>query len=460
MSKSDRGRRFATEVVGTLQGAGFRALWAGGCVRDLMLGLNPADYDVATDATPEQVIALFGRRTVPVGVSFGVVRVLGPHASGIEVEVATFRSDGVYVDGRRPESVTFSSLELDAARRDFTINGMFLDPFTDEVIDHVGGRADLRDRILRAIGDPAARFREDKLRLLRAVRFAARFEMAMEPGTRSALRAMAGQVVQVAAERIAQELRKMLVDEHRATAMQLALDEGLTPAILPPVASMRGVAHGCPVQPDGDLWDHSLRALRHLPTKTSFPLAFAALLHDVGEPETLTIEEGLARFPDHEQAGRRIADGLCRQLKLSNQERERITWLVGSHHALDGATTLRDSQRKRLLARPGVDELLALCRADALACTGDTRQVDYCEAYLRDQPAGPIDPPPLVTGDDLVSHGLRPGAHFARLLDQVRDAQLDGVVIGRSEALAWLDRLLASEGTPGSGHGGGSDSER
>ncbi len=442
MSKSDRGRQFATEVVGKLQGAGFRALWAGGCVRDLMLGLTPADYDVATGATPEQVIALFGRRTVPVGVSFGVVRVLGPHASGVEVEVATFRSDGAYVDGRRPESVTFSSPELDAARRDFTINGMFLDPFTNEVIDYVGGRADLRDRILRAIGDPASRFREDKLRLLRAVRFAARFEMDVESGTRSALRAMAGQVVQVAAERIAQELRKMLVDEHRATAMQFALDDGLAAAILPPVASMKGMVHGQPFQPDGDLWDRSMLVLRLLPAGTGFPLAFAALLHDVGKPETQTLEDGLLHFPDHELAGRRIADGLCRQLKLSNGERERVTWLVGSHHALDRATTLRDSRLKRLLARPGIEELLALHRADALANTGDTRQVDYCETYLRDQPAGPIDPPPLVTGDDLVGHGLRPGAHFARLLDQVRDAQLDRVVTSKKEALEWLDLLL------------------
>ena len=443
MSKSDRARQFAMEVVGKLQGAGFRALWAGGCVRDLMLGLTPADYDVATDATPEQVIALFGRRTVPVGVSFGVVRVLGPHGSGIEVEVATFRSDGAYVDGRRPESVTFSSPELDAARRDFTINGMFLDPFTDEVIDYVGGRADLRDRILRAIGDPAARFREDKLRLLRAVRFAARFGMAIEPETRSALRAMAGQVVQVAAERIAQELRKMLVHERRATAMQLALDEGLAAAILPPVVAMRGMAHGRPVQPEGDLWDHTLLVLRLLPAGTSFPLAFAALLHDVGKPATLTIEEGRARFPDHEQAGRRIADELCRQLKLSNQERERVTWLVGfAPRPGSRRRALRDSQLKRLLARPGIDELLALHRADALANTGDTRQVDYCEAYLRDQPAGPINPPPLVTGDDLVQPRPAPRRHFARLLEQVRDAQLDRVVSSKEEALEWLDLIL------------------
>jgi poly(A) polymerase len=234
----------------------------------------------------------------------------------------------------------------------------------------------------------------------------------------------------------------MLVDEHRATAMQLALDEGLAAAILPPVASMRGVEHGRPVQPDGDLWDHTLLVLRHSPIATSFPLAFAALLHDVGKPVTLTIEAGLPRFPNHEQEGRRIAEELCRQLKLSNGERERVTWLVGSHHALDGAPSLRDSRLKRLLASPGIDELLALHRADALANTGDTRHVDFCEAYLRNQPAGPINPPPLVTGDDLVSHGLRPGAHFARLLEQVRDAQLDRTVNSKEEALEWLDLLL------------------
>ncbi len=445
MSTPDRGRQFAREVVGKLQGAGFRALWAGGCVRDLMLGMTPADYDVATGASPEQVIALFGRRTVPVGISFGVVRVLGPHGTGIEVEVATFRSDGAYVDGRRPESVTFGSPELDAARRDFTINGMFLDPFTDEVIDYVGGRADLRDRILRAIGDPAARFREDKLRLLRAVRFAARFEMDIEPGTRSALRAMADQVAQVAAERIAQELRKMLIDDHRAEAMRLAFDDGLIAAVLPPVALLSGVSHDGPSRPDEDLWAHTLAVLRHLPERTSFPLAFAALLHDVGEPSThRALKSQSEHLPGQKEAARRMTEQFCRQLKLSNGERDRVTWLVASHRALDRASTLRDSELKRILAHPGIDELLALHRAIALVDSGEARQADYCDAYLRDQPAGPIDPPPLVTGDDLIRHGIRPGRHFSRLLEQVRDAQLDRVVSSKEQALTWLDILQDS----------------
>src|SRR4051812_33168088 len=239
MTIHDPGREFATDIVGKLRGEGFQALWAGGCVRDLLLGQTPADYDVPTDATPEQVMAIFRHRTIPVGASFGVVRVR--HPRGSEVEVATFRSDGAYVNGRHPESVVFSSPEQDAARRDFTINGMFLDPFSDQVIDYVGGRADLDSGILRAIGDPRARFREDKLRLLRAVRFAARFRLTIDPATRAALREMAAEIVVVAAERIAQELRRMLVHESRSTAVDQMLETGLAAAVLPPLVPMKGV---------------------------------------------------------------------------------------------------------------------------------------------------------------------------------------------------------------------------
>ena len=226
MTDDESGRDFALEVVRRFQQAGYQALWAGGCVRDLILGQTPADYDVATDATPEQVMAILPFRAVTVGISFGVVRVRHPRRPGVEVEVATFRSDGAYVDGRRPESVVFSSPELDAARRDFTINGMFLDPLTDRLIDYVGGQADLKNHVLRAIGDPAARFREDKLRVLRAIRLAARFQFQIEPATLAAIKSMAGQVVTVSTERIAQELRKMLVHESRAEAMELALGHG------------------------------------------------------------------------------------------------------------------------------------------------------------------------------------------------------------------------------------------
>jgi poly(A) polymerase len=441
MSKDDDRRGFATEVVARLKAAGFQALWAGGCVRDLVLGLEPSDYDVATDATPERVMGLF-RRTVPVGVSFGVVRVLGPEGAG-EVEVATFRSDGAYLDGRRPDSVTFGDPRLDAERRDFTINGMFLDPTSGETLDYVGGRADLDARILRAIGDPAARFAEDKLRLIRAVRFAARFGLAIDPSTRASIESMAPQIRVVSAERIAQELRKMLVHPTRARAMSLAMDVGLIAAVLSPLVRAKGLFQGKPMQPTGDLWDHTLLVLDLLPAEPSFPLAFAALLHDVGKPDAKGLRNGRTSFHHHEQIGRAIADRLCRDLKLANHERERVTWLVEYHQYLGEATKLRESKLKRILAEPGIDELLALHRADALASTGDASHVDYCEAYLREQPAGPINPPPLLNGHDLARHGLKSGPQTKQHLEMVREAQLDRLINSKKEALDWLDRQLA-----------------
>lgn len=443
MRRPEQHREFATQVVERLRRQGHQALWAGGCVRDLLLGLTPTDYDVATDASPEQVIALFGHRTVPVGISFGVVRVRD--GLGDEIEVATFRSDGAYLDGRHPESVVFSSAKEDAARRDFTINGMFYDPFDGQVIDYVGGRADLDAGILRAIGDPWARFREDKLRLLRAIRFAARFRLVMEPTTRSALQSMASQIVVVAAERIAQELRRMLVHPTRSKAIDRMLHSGLAAHIIPQLVPMKGVFQGKPVQPEGDLWDHVLLVLDLLPADPSFTLAFAALLHDVGKPPTKRIHNGRLSFHNHEQVGRQIADEICRRLRLSNAERERVTWLVEYHQYLGEAKRLREAKLKRILAQPGIDDLLALHRADALASFGEAPQVDYCQYYLRDLPAGPINPPPLVTGHDLVRHGLSPGNHFKRILDDIREAQLERTVTSKREALEWLDRRLASQ---------------
>jgi len=440
MTTPDPRREFATEVVARLREAGFRTLWAGGCVRDEILGQPPADYDVATDATPEQVMARF-RRTVPVGVSFGVVRVLGPPKAG-EVEVATFRSDGAYVDGRRPESVTFGSPEEDASRRDFTINGMFLDPLTGDVLDFVGGRDDLAAGVIRAIGDPAARFAEDKLRLLRAVRFAARFGFAIDPRTRLALAAMAPEVRVVAAERIAQELQKVLVHPSRARGLALAADVGLVAAILPELVPMKGLPQDKPARPGGDLWDHTLGVLDLLPPAPSFPLALAALLHDVGKPPTKGLRDGRVTYYNHEQVGARIAARIARDLKLANADRERIAWLVEFHQYLGEARSLREAKLKRMLAMPGIEDLLALHRADALASTGDASVVDYCEAYLREEPAGPISPPPLLTGHDLVRHGLRPGPGFKPLLEQVYDAQLEGAIRSKKEALEWIDHRL------------------
>jgi poly(A) polymerase len=434
---------FALEVVLRLRRAGFQALWAGGCVRDLLLGLVPADYDVATDATPEQVMTTLPYRAITVGISFGVVRVRHPRISGIEVEVATFRSDLGYVDGRRPSAVVFGTPELDASRRDFTINGMFMDPVSREVVDHVGGLADLEQRVLRAIGDPEERFREDKLRLLRAVRFAARFGMKIEPNTRAAVRAMAAQVAVVSPERIAQELRRMMLHASRARAIDMAMDSGLIPAILPPLAEMKGLFQGKPVQPEGDLWDHTILVLRLL-ERPSFVVAFAALVHDVGKPFTRANPQGRASFHNHDHVGSRIADGLCRSLRLSNSERERINWLVAYHQYLGEAKRLREAKLKRVLAQPGIEELLELHRADALASTGETEQVDYCWYYLKNQPAGPINPPPLLTGHDLVRHGLTPGADFAKILEHVREDQLERRIFSKRDALDRVDQYAAT----------------
>jgi poly(A) polymerase len=443
MTDAQACREFALKVVRRLRQAGYRSLWAGGCVRDELLHLAPADYDVATDATPEQVMDTLPYPAVTVGIAFGVVRVRDPRHEGVEVEVSTFRSDGAYIDGRRPESVVFSSPRLDAARRDFTINGMFLDPLTDQVIDYVGGRDDLDRRVLRAIGDPFARFREDKLRLLRAVRQAARFQLQIEPATRAAILAMAEQVVAVSAERIAHELRRMLVHPTRDRAMELALELGLLQVILPQVVRMKGLFQGKPMQPEGDLWDHTMLVLRLLPPDPPFTLAAAALLHDVGKPLTKALHQGRYSFRNHEQAGAAIADQLGRRLRLSNTERERITWLVAHHQYLGEAKKLRESKLKRMLAEPGIDELLALHRADALASSGNTEQVDYCYEYLKAPPTGPINPPPLVSGHDLVRHGLKPGPQFKELLERIRDLQLDGKILSKREALEWLDREVS-----------------
>ena len=302
--------------------------------------------------------------------------------------------------------------------------------------------------VLRAIGDPADRFREDKLRLLRAVRFAARFNLEIEPSTLRSLKAMASEVVVVSPERIAQELRRMLVHQSRAQAMNMALELGLVAAILPPLVAMRGLFQGKPVQPEGDLWDHTMLVLRLLPARPSFTLAFAALVHDVGKPSTRANHHGRTSFHSHDQEGSRIADRLCRNLRLSNAERERITWLVAFHQYLGEAKKLREAKLKRMLAQPGIEELLALHRADALASTGDTEHVDYCEYYLKNQPAGPINPPPLLTGHDLVRHGLVPGAQFSVILETIREAQLDGKIQSKREALDWVDHYMATGSWP------------
>ncbi len=438
-------REFAIGVVERLHEAGHQALWAGGCVRDELLGLLPRDYDVATSATPEQVRQLF-RRSIAVGASFGVVEVLGPrdNPEPLAVEVATFRADVSYSDGRHPDQVVFSSPREDALRRDFTINGMFFDPLTGQLVDYVGGQADLEARVLRAIGDPVVRFTEDKLRLLRAVRIAARFQFDIDSATRAAVEKMASQITVVSAERIANELRQILVHPHRVLGMSLLHDLGLAAAILPEIVPMRGLPQGPPTAPTGDLWDHVMRVLDLLGPEPSFPLAMAALLHDVGKPRTIARTADKYTFHGHEHVGRRLAVEIAERLKLSNAERDRIGWLVEKHQILADARGMRSSKLKPLLIHPDIRELVALHRADALASLHSVDHVDYCESLLAIWSPEDLDPPPLVTGDDLKDHGVPTGPLYKNLLTAAREAQLDGAINTKEQALELVDRLLNS----------------
>jgi poly(A) polymerase len=467
MSATLSERDFAIDVVRRLRDAGHEALWAGGCVRDELLGLTPQDYDVATSALPEQVRRLF-RRTIAVGMSFGVIEVLGPRSTGelLKVQVATFRSDVSYSDGRHPDAVVFSSAREDALRRDFTINGMFFDPLENRLIDYVGGQEDLRARVLRAIGDPAQRFAEDKLRMLRAVRMATRFELDIEPATAGAIRAMAPQISVVSTERIADELRKLLIDPRRARGMRLFMDLGLAQPILPELLPMRGLPQGLPrsdapalpppglpgpIGADGalDLWEHVLRVLDNLGPSPSFPLTMAALLHDIGKPRTVGRKPDRYTFYSHEHVGRRMAGEICERLKLSNDEQKRIEWLVEKHQILSDARQMRPSKLKTLLIHPGIRELLDLHRADALAAGRGTDHVEYCEQLLREWTKDDLDPPPLLTGDDLIQAGYKPGPLFKKLLDAVREVQLDGTIHTKEEAWVLVHRLLAEGGESG-----------
>ncbi|MDA1166399.1 MAG: CCA tRNA nucleotidyltransferase, partial [Planctomycetota bacterium] len=397
-------REFAEQVVRRLTDAGYSALWAGGCVRDLLIGREPKDYDVATNARPEQMRVVFGdRKTLSVGESFGVIVVLGPKSAG-HVEVATFRTDGNYLDGRRPETVVFSSPEEDAQRRDFTINGMFYDPLKKQVMDFVGGERDLARGILRAIGDPHARMNEDKLRMLRAVRFAATFEFTLDEATADAVRSMADQIAVVSAERIAQELRRMLVDQHRYRAIELCHEVGLLRRILPELE---------PVFSESARWNRLLSSMRLL-IEPDFALTFALLLDSIVEARGAAPEFGAE-----------LAEGIGRRLKLSNQEIDDTAWLLKNRRSLDGASTLPLSRLKRVVAQKLAADLIALMRARSLANDEQPDDALFCEEYLRTTPREVLDPQSLISGDDLIQAGFRPGPKFKEILDQVRDAQLE-----------------------------------
>lgn len=434
-------RAFAVEVVERLKAAGYTALWAGGCVRDLLLGRTPKDYDVATNARPEDVRRLFGhRRTLAVGESFGVIIVRGTSPEAGHVEVATFRSEGPYLDGRRPEHVVFTSPEEDAGRRDFTINGMFYDPLEQRVLDFVGGEQDLGAGIVRAIGDPRARMREDKLRMLRAVRFTANLEFQLDPVTADAIRELAGEIRIVSAERVADELRRMLGNPHRSRAMHLADDVGLLTVVFPelePILSEERALGGD--SPANGRWPELLQMLQRL-DDAGFELSLAVLLHLVQPPTD--------ESPHPEQKSSDAGPGreVCRRLRLSNEETEHVCWLVEHQNDLLTAPEMPVSQLKRRLAHPFRDELLKFTHVRLLVENADLRPVMFCEEFLHRTPDEELNPAPLIGGRDLIAAGLRPGPRFKSILETVRDAQLEGRLRSREEALGFAARLIESTG--------------
>jgi poly(A) polymerase len=425
----------ARAIVHTLRDHGFTAYLAGGCVRDKLLGVEPKDFDVATSARATDVQRLFDR-TMPVGAQFGVVLVM---RNGHAIEVATFRSDGVYLDGRHPVSVRFSDAREDALRRDFTINGMFYDPVTEQVIDYVGGREDLAARVIRAIGDPHARFAEDRLRMLRAVRLAARLHFTITPETCAAIQELAPTIVDIAWERIGDEIVKILSEGGARRAFSLLSELGLLRAILPEIEAMRGVEQSPDFHPEGDVFVHTLLLLDKL-DQPSETLALGALLHDVAKPLCQARKGERVTFYGHCEKGAEMAIAICQRLKRSRTTWERVAYLVKNHLRLLHAQAMRPATLKRFLREDGIEELLELARIDALSSSGDLRPYEFCRRQLAELGPAQIAPPRLLTGHDLIQLGLSPGPRFKEILNAVEDAQLEGRLLTREDALAWVQQ--------------------
>jgi poly(A) polymerase len=444
-------KQHATEIVRILRERGHQAYFAGGCVRDLLLGREPADYDVATDAAPPQVMQIFPQ-TFAVGEQFGVVLVpgsdgaTGAHARhAATVEVATFRSDVGYSDGRHPDEVRFSKdPREDVQRRDFTINGLMLDPPTNEVLDFVGGRDDLKAGIIRAIGDPERRFAEDKLRMLRAVRFAARFDYTIDPATMAAIQKSAPQIYRVSCERVREELTKMLTEGRARRAFQLLDSSGLLPEVLPEIAAMKGVGQSPQYHPEGDVFVHTLLLLEKLQAgssgSVSKTLAWGALLHDVGKPPTFRVAPDRIRFDGHVDVGVKMAAEICHRLRFSNDETNQILALVANHMRFADVERMSQSTLKKFLRLPAFDEHLELHRIDCLSSHGQLDSYEYSREQLRSLPPEAIRPKPLLTGRDLIDAGYEPGPRFKKVLAAVEDAQLEGRLTSREAAIEFVQR--------------------
>ncbi|MBZ5627976.1 MAG: CCA tRNA nucleotidyltransferase [Acidobacteriia bacterium] len=458
---ADSAKSAAIEIVRTLRDRGYHAYLVGGCVRDLLLGREPADYDVSTDAHPEDVMRIFPK-TWAVGAQFGVVLVpvesirsdgaRSPSSATdtshqalatdySTIEVATFRSDGLYTDGRHPDQVTYSQdPRQDVQRRDFTINGLLLDPTTNQVLDYVGGLGDLHHEIIRTIGSPEKRFDEDKLRMLRAVRFAARFGYKIDPETMRAIKRLAPQIAQVSRERVRDELTKMLTEGHARRSFELLDETGLLREVLPEVEKMKGVEQPPQFHPEGDVWVHTLLMLEMLPPGGSRTLAWGALLHDVGKPPTFRVAPDRIRFDRHVEVGVAMAEDIARRLRMSNDDTHQIAALVGQHMRFADALKMKPSTLKRFMRQPQFAEHLEMHRIDCLASHGDLSIYESLRQRLAETPPEEIRPRPLITGHDLLAMDYRAGPQFREILAAVEDAQLEGRVTTRDQAIELVRR--------------------
>ncbi|MBM4261480.1 MAG: CCA tRNA nucleotidyltransferase [Deltaproteobacteria bacterium] len=431
----------AVAIVRRLRAAGYESLLAGGCVRDLLLGKNPKDYDVTTSAKPAEIAQIFAE-TVPVGAHFGVMLVM---VDGEPFEVATFRHDGPYLDGRHPTHVRFGSLEEDVQRRDFTINGMVYDPIDDRVIDLVGGQEDLKRKLVRAIGNAHERFVEDRLRMIRAVRFAATLDFAIEDQTMTALQELAATIGMVSWERIGDEVTRILTEGRAQRGFALLEESGLLPAILPEISAMKGVEQSPDYHPEGDVFVHTLLLLSHLrnPSET---LAYGCLLHDVAKPPCFRKEGEKITYYGHTEQGAAMAEDILKRLKRSRATWERVAYLVRNHLRHMQVAQMRASTFKRFVREDGFDELLELTRIDALSSNGDLQYYRYCLDKRAELKEEEIHPEPLLRGRDLIEMGFAPGPTFGELLKQVEEAQLNGELRSRAEALGWVEKNFRSRG--------------
>jgi poly(A) polymerase len=431
-------REMANSICDLLRRSGYQALLVGGCVRDVLLGREPADYDVTTDATPEQVMALFPE-SVAVGAQFGVILI---PRDGLKVEVATFRSDVGYSDGRHPDRVIYSkTAEEDVQRRDFTINGLLMRHDSGEVLDFVGGQADLKAKTIRAIGEPERRFTEDKLRMMRAVRFAARFEFAIDTATAKAIYQHAPEIRQVSAERLRDELSKLLTEGAARRGFELLDEPSLLLQVLPEVFAMKGVPQPPQYHPEGDVWIHTRLMLEGLPAGVSPTLAWGVLLHDVGKPPTFrpASETGdRIRFDGHVDVGVRMAEEICRRLRFSNEDTEQILALVKNHMKFKDVETMRTSTLKRFVRQPHFEEHLALHRLDCLSSNRRLQSYEFVRRFLADTPPDQVRPERLLTGEDLQAMGFQPGPLFRQILGSLEDAQLECQINTKEDATKYV----------------------